>query len=357
MPGHYADKCRKPSICSVSGCGHKHTKFLHTDALTDATVSDTNQPGTGEVTNVSMQSSTVSGNVYLPIVPVKINHESYVTYALLDSGSTSTFISQRLASRLSLDGDTVGYQMNTLDRSRNVKSKVVSISVALFHDKKALFLLDKVLVVPNIPVRGNKSVDIACHDYLSYLPVKHIPPNAQVDLLIGMDNAHLIMSLELRNDVSGKCTIYATKSRLGWSLNGPVGDGLSEEMSANFISLEDQVENLWRFENLDKGLSMSVEDRNVLSLWDSSTSREGYHYVLPIPWKPGCPKFPDNRHIAVHRLHSLESKLGKSGLQASYSENIDKLVSKGYAEPVPAAEVDLSDGTIWYIPHPCRSKP
>ena len=108
----------------------------------------------------------MSGNVYLPIVPAKVNHESHVTYALLDSGSTSTFISQRLASRLSLDGDTVGYRMNTLDRSRNVKSKVVSISVAPCHDKTASFSLDKVLVVPNIPVRGNKSVDIACHDYL-----------------------------------------------------------------------------------------------------------------------------------------------------------------------------------------------
>ena len=125
--------------------------------------------------------------------------------------------------------------MNALDRSRNVKSKVVSISVAPCHDKTASFSLDKVLVVPNIPVRGNKSIDIACHDYLSDLPIKHIPPNAQVDLLIGMDNAHLVMPLELRNDVSGKCTIYATRSRLGWSLNGPVGDGLSEEVSANFI--------------------------------------------------------------------------------------------------------------------------
>ena len=69
---------------------------------------------------------------------------------------------------------------------------------------------------------------------------------------------------------------------------------------------------------------MSVEDRNALSLLDSSTNREGDDYLLPIPWKPGCPKFQDNRHIALHRLHSLECKLEKSGLQASYSENIDK---------------------------------
>ena len=141
VPGHYAHKCRKPSVCSVPGCSRKHTKFLHTDVLTDAMVSETNQPGTGGVTNGSVQSSTVSGNVYLPIVPVKVNHESHVTYALLDSGSISAFISQRLASRLSLDGDTVGYRMNTLDRSPNVKSKVVSISVAPCHVKTPRFHL------------------------------------------------------------------------------------------------------------------------------------------------------------------------------------------------------------------------
>ena len=35
----------------------------------------------GQATNGSVQSSAVSGNVYLPIVPVKVNHESHVTYA------------------------------------------------------------------------------------------------------------------------------------------------------------------------------------------------------------------------------------------------------------------------------------
>ena len=95
---------------------------------------------------------------------------------------------------------------------------------------------------------------------------------------------------------------------------------------------------------------MSEEDRDVPSIWGSSTSREGDHHVLLIRWKPGGPKFPDNRHIAIHRLHSLQSKLGKSWLPESYSENIDKLVSECYAETVPASEVDLSDGTVWYIP-------
>ena len=104
VSGHYADKCCKPSVCSMPGCGRKHTKFLRTGALMDTTFNKTNQPGTGEVTNGSVQSTTVSDNVNFPIVPVKVNHESYVTYALQDSGSTSNFIAQRLASPLSAYG-------------------------------------------------------------------------------------------------------------------------------------------------------------------------------------------------------------------------------------------------------------
>ena len=31
LPGHGAGKCHKPSVCSVPGCGRKHTKFIHVD--------------------------------------------------------------------------------------------------------------------------------------------------------------------------------------------------------------------------------------------------------------------------------------------------------------------------------------
>ena len=29
LPGHCSNACRKQSVCSVPGCGRKHTKFLH----------------------------------------------------------------------------------------------------------------------------------------------------------------------------------------------------------------------------------------------------------------------------------------------------------------------------------------
>ena len=31
LAGHGSKNCRKTSVCSVSGCGKKHTKFIHVD--------------------------------------------------------------------------------------------------------------------------------------------------------------------------------------------------------------------------------------------------------------------------------------------------------------------------------------
>ena len=56
----------------------------------------------------------MTGNrVYFPLVTVLVNgHEPAV--ALLDTGSTNTFITERLASKLSLQGKSVPCRLSTL---------------------------------------------------------------------------------------------------------------------------------------------------------------------------------------------------------------------------------------------------
>ena len=49
LPGHHAGICKKPSICSVPGCGQKHTKFIHIDTATN---DQAEAPNTGPVDSV-----------------------------------------------------------------------------------------------------------------------------------------------------------------------------------------------------------------------------------------------------------------------------------------------------------------
>ncbi|XP_076043748.1 uncharacterized protein LOC143026852 [Oratosquilla oratoria] len=98
LGGHGASKCFKQSICSVPGCGLKHTKFIHVSAK------DSRGNG-GVVENSECQESSVVMNgyvndaqskIYLPILPVVVDNILEVT-ALLDSGSDTTFVTERVA--------------------------------------------------------------------------------------------------------------------------------------------------------------------------------------------------------------------------------------------------------------------
>lgn len=93
-------------MCSVKGCGKKHTKFLHSDVVKKLSNSSTN------VKNVN--TNTVYANhIFMPIVPIIVN-DVYSTYALLDNASTGTFCSRGLAELLGVKGHEVQYKLSTL---------------------------------------------------------------------------------------------------------------------------------------------------------------------------------------------------------------------------------------------------
>ena len=117
-------------------------------------------------------------------------------------------------------------------------------------------------------------------------------------------------------------------------------------------SLEQQIENLWQVELGDSGENaMSPLDQKVVDLWERESILEGGHYTIPIPWKRDRPCLPNNQCVARHRLHSLQKRLESKGLTEKYGEGINKFLDKGYAERVPENELDLDDGTVWYLPH------
>ena len=155
LPGHCSNACRKMSVCSVPGCGRKHTRFLHVDydnvnQVTNAENHSNNNGGSqlGVASNINVNRTCSS--VYLPIVPLRINGQCEV-YALLDTGSTNTFVTQRLATQLHLKGKEVSYSMSTLGHSSEVSSKTVSINVTSVDANQKL-KADNVLVVGSIPV-------------------------------------------------------------------------------------------------------------------------------------------------------------------------------------------------------------
>lgn len=124
LANHSTTECRKPSVCTVPQCGQKHTRFIH---IEDQTAK--RQPQSS-VTTYRAEAITANlascSEVCLPLVKVMVN-DRMKTNALLDSGSTSSFCTQRLVNALGLHGSEVLYKLNTLSDTVDKQSQIVNL--------------------------------------------------------------------------------------------------------------------------------------------------------------------------------------------------------------------------------------
>ena len=210
--------------------------------------------------------SCMTGNRgYLPLVTVLVNgHEPAV--ALLDTGSTNTFITGRLASKLSLQGKSVPCRLSTLGLNVNLMTKHVTFNV------------QNVYVIPDIPADvpadGNPLDD---YPHLAGLPLSPVT-NAKVDLLIGQDQPDLLVPLEICRSVNKAGQPYATRTELGWALQGAVDEqiGCKACMMTNDIEIE-----------IESTLSWSGEDQTVYVRKQGKTELQCNMHTAVFPWRPG----------------------------------------------------------------------
>ena len=316
---HMVKDCKMKFRCTVSGCGRRHSKFIHTDEVSPRVVpapaTSVSSDPIAPTAPASIGNANVSGmSVYMPIVPVKVNNNAKTVYALLDSGSTNTFVTSSLSSELGLQESVTSYNISTIQATSTI-SKMVSFHLRSIDGDNAIGL-SNVLVTPHIPAqRPGNLVDVMSYPHLSGLPLDCGRVD-RVDIIIGCDNAHLLTPYEVRREPSGKNEPYATRSYFGWALCGPV-PGTGNQAFSHFVqgSLEQQIENLWQVELGDSGEhAMSPLDQKVVDLWERETILEGNHYTIPIPWKQGRPCLPNNQCVTRHRLHSLQKRLESKGL-------------------------------------------
>ena len=102
-------------------------------------------------------------------------------------------------------------------------------------------------------------------------------------------------------------------------------------------------------EGLVKPSEWSIEDTQVIKLWEKTCCTVDGYLVLPVPWKQDDLKLPNNYYLAKHRLDSLVSSLTKKYLLSRYDNEVQQLLENGYAEPAPCTPDTPS--RCWYLPH------
>lgn len=204
LDNHVVETCMRPSMCGINDCKEKHSRFIHQCKI--------------QVQNTSEVSAftNVGTKICIPVVKVKVNNVSDSS-ALLDTCSTSTFCSQRLADKLGLKGVSVKYELSTLNNKG--LSKETGLIPSLYVESTSsgeMLSLKNVYIIDDIPMTDAK-IDVNEFSHLCDLPVQQTV--GEVDLLIGQDNSEALLPLEVRKGEVGEP--FAVRTLLGWSLHGP----------------------------------------------------------------------------------------------------------------------------------------
>ena len=393
---HKLSECLDPTRCRQ--CKGNHNSLLHHGPAAPADrnppPSDASHPvpcTNGEL-NAASCNTTIDGDpVFLPMVMIKINEDE--VFCLIDKASSISFITNALANRLGIRGQTIDYNLLTIagctpTNTTYVEATLTSLDNSFEQKVNNLVLCDQVPgIYPSV------KVDCSKHPHLRGVKPHPIPAGSRCDVLLGADNSFLIGELDTRKSKDKKFPLNADLYVWGWALTGcvPLNHKLPpsqrspstncyaqiteissdvshaepseiDKLSANCYAQATEisshvphadppeVDKLWdiRETENDEFEGSSIEDEKVQVLWDNEYKRDGNSYVLPIPIrKNAC--FPNNRPMALMRLLSLKKKLDRTGEFTSYDEVLQSWIREGHLTYVPPDEIEATP--VNYIPH------
>ena len=328
---HLVSECRSSYICKINNCGKRHSSALH--------IYD-NQ---SHIVAGHCVQSPDNSKVYMPTLPVTINN-TFRTFALLDTGSTTTFCTRRLVDTLKLQGIKVTYQLKTLHGSMDRCSEAVKFQLSS-EDGAEILTMDNVLVVDTIPVEECSLEDAHRHSHIKDIT---FPCATQVDILIGQDNPAALVPIEVRRGPVG--TPFATRTMMGWSLNGCASTNVtSHTVTSNFISttiLNRKMNQLCELEEVGiphNTKEMPIENQRNVDLSNQEYTIINDHLQLSNSSNTVVPAMPDNVNVIRNSTCSPYVSMKGRSMVEQYDGQIDNTVTKANVEQVVDVGNDMPD--------------
>ncbi|XP_065094703.1 uncharacterized protein LOC135715317, partial [Ochlerotatus camptorhynchus] len=309
--------------------------------------------------------ATGNGTNNLPTDSTSNNQASVETLAFLDDGSSFTLVEKELAEELGVKGkvEPLCLQWTGSIRRTETESQLIRIGISGVDGGK-VYALDGVRTVDNLdlPPQTLQFEQIAQRfTYLRGLPVASYT-NAVPRILLGVDNAQLIVTLKKRDR-----KVYepvAAKTKLGWTLYGNVeGPDVPQEYRHLHIcarspdqELHDLVKGFFNVESIGISAVPAIESednqraRQILK--ETTVRTPSGRFETGLLWKYDYIEFPDSRSMAEQRMKCLEKKLSKMPeVYDNVKQQIMDFQAKGYAHKLTEEEAVNSDPRrTWYLP-------
>ncbi|XP_073831625.1 uncharacterized protein [Musca autumnalis] len=359
--GSHRRKCFVDRECGINGCKEKHHPLLHEAAAATTNMNDREQKSEANVGNVHSHQVQNDASLFR-ILPIRVHAEGkYIdTYAFLDEGSSVTLMEEDIFNAMNLRGkeETICLKW-TGETKRTVESLYVeSVSVSN-PATKPMFKLKGVHTVRNLslPLQSLDADSIkAKYPYLSSIPLssyKKVKPT----ILIGADNWNLAVPLKICEG-PWDCPI-ATKTRLGWAVQGNVNTNLKDyqvnihlcECEGNYEKIHEALNRMYALESSPSKTIHSTEDEKALSVLDATSKYIDGRFEVGLPWRSEEVTLPDSYGTAYKRAVCLRKKMDKdSDLKIKVTKEFNNLIEKGYARKLNEDEIGGSESRVWYLP-------
>ena len=333
---HSIRECNQAKQCQFPNCTLCHHSLLHDAPPPPATA----PPAEGARFNAARGRECKVALGVVSLDAVDEDGAVLTVNVLLDEGSDTTLIREDVAKKLKLTGaprtldvDAVGGLSSSVT-SRKVRVKLRSVSGDnIFVEASTMPMVTKPVPV----VDWNQLRSRWRH--LADLPLQR--SGGQIDILLGLDYAHLIAVREARS--GGNDEPIATRTRLGWVVRrviecdpGPLAGRIhavfgaaEEDVLAQAALLFCDNEN---FGSEHTQAALSAEDRQAVEILDRGIVKLDVGYEVPITWKDGEPDLPNNRLSAEKRLQGVLRRFQlEPASERDYRAAMEKNFSKGYA--------------------------
>ncbi|XP_013394628.1 uncharacterized protein LOC106162063 [Lingula anatina] len=364
---HQSKDCLAKKTCQT--CNKLHPTSLHkTPRQTSSTGPHTS--------SLSFMSETVDRDKTSMIVPVWLSHTSEpekecLVYALLDTQSDTTFVSDSVVKDLDMTGTPTNLRLSTMTTSATIKTnRMTGLQIRGYRNDEKI-MLPVTYTRKSIPANRDH---IPTYDtarkwpYLSGM-ADSLPPLLDVDigLLVGYNCPKALLPTEvIAPQGNGP---FAQKTVLGWGIVGIVEPLVEESLdpigvSHRVLTYRSSVDKVsFAVRNSVKevvtdtagdleAIAPSRLDRQFLDIMEKGCKKSdnGVHYEMPLPFRNGKPRLPSNRDQALSRLMTLKKRFVRDpDFKKDYYTFMNDILSNEYAERVPIE--DLDKGGSWYIPH------
>lgn len=300
----------------------------------------------------------------MAVIPVRVrakdSDKSVITYAFLDNGSNSSFCTESLMKQLGIIGQQVKISLSTLEKKNSITNSFLVRDLLVSDlDENEWISLPTLYTRPEIPV---SSSDIPTQDDVDQWP--HLQGvflprlDAEVGLLIASDVPKALDPLDIKYSQDGGP--YASRTRIGWAVNGPLGRRHHSSRSSTFVAkvdhrLQQMIEDFYNRDftdpTADSKTEMSQDERRFMQIAEQTVELRNGHY-LSLPFKDRQTPVPSNKAQAWQRAIWLKKRLERDPkLYQDYKAFMEDILSKGYARKVSPDQKSPAKGTAWYIPH------